>query len=122
MTESSRWIAFSAALLAVAAVILSAMGSHVIELRDLQGAWEAATRMHLFNAAGLLGLAALNSRHQSRLLTWGAWAIVLGTLLFAGSIYLHVVTGYKISNMAPVGGVLMMLGWLLAAIGLVWKS
>ena len=122
MSEASRWIAFSAALLALAGVMLSAMGSHVIEMGGLQGAWEAATGMHLFNAAGLLGLAALNSRHRSKLLTLGAWVILLGTLLFAGSIYLHVITGYKITNMAPTGGILMMSGWLLAAIGMVWKT
>ena len=122
MNETSRWIAFTAALLALFAVMLSAMGSHVIEMGELRGAWEAATGMHLFNAAGLLGLAALNSRHRSRLLTWGAWVIVVGTLLFAGSIYVHVITGYKATNMAPTGGILMMSGWLMAALGLVWKT
>jgi uncharacterized membrane protein YgdD (TMEM256/DUF423 family) len=122
VSDRARWVAFSGALLALLAVILGAMGSHVIGASGLVDAWEAANRMHLFNAAGLLGLAALLARHDSRLLLWGAWALVLGTLLFAGSIYLHVITGYKITNMAPAGGVLMMLGWLLAAIGLVWKS
>lgn len=121
MTDSSRWIAFTAALLALTGVMLSALGSHAIELGQLQGAWKAATGMHLFNAAGLLGLAALNLSHRSKLLAWGAWVIVLGTLLFAGSIYLHVIGGVKATNMAPVGGMLMMTGWLLAALALVWK-
>lgn len=122
MNEASRWIAFIAAVLALLVVVLGALGSHAIDMGGLDGAWNAAIRMHLFNAAGLLGLAALNLYHRSRLLSWGAWVIVLGTLLFAGSIYLHVLTGYKISNMAPAGGMLMMIGWLLSALALVWKK
>lgn len=121
MNEASRWIAFIAAVLALLVVVLGALGSHAIDMGGLDGAWNAAIRMHLFNAAGLLGLAALNVHHRSVLLVWGAWVIVFGTLLFAGSIYLHVMTGYQITNMAPVGGTLMMLGWLLAALALVWK-
>lgn len=121
MSGPSRWIAFTGALLALTGVMLSAIGSHAIEPGSAQGAWGSATGMHLFNAAGLLGLAALNSRHRSRTLAWGAWVIVLGTLLFAGSIYVDVISGLKVTNMAPVGGVLMMSGWLLAALGLVWK-
>ncbi|MCW8926195.1 MAG: DUF423 domain-containing protein [Xanthomonadales bacterium] len=121
MNEASRWIAFIAAVLALLVVVLGALGSHAIDIGGLDGAWNAAIRMHLFNAAGLLGLAALNVHHRSVLLVWGAWVIVSGTLLFAGSIYLHVMTGYQIINMAPVGGTLMMLGWLLAVLALVWK-
>lgn len=122
MNRCTRMIAFVAACLSLLAVILGALGSHLVEMNGLQQTWDAATRMHFFNAVGLLGLAALYARHESASLKWGAWIIVGGTLLFAGSIYLHVITGLKISNAAPTGGVLMMLGWLLAALGLIRKS
>lgn len=116
MSRCARVIATVAACLSLLAVILGALGSHLLDMNGLRETWDTALRMHLFNAAGLLGVAALYSRHESALLKWGAWSIVLGTLLFAGSLYLHVITGLKVSNMAPAGGLLMMLGWLLAAL------
>ena len=122
MNRCARMIAFVAACLCLLAVILGALGSHLVEMNGLQETWDTGIRMHLFNAVGVLGLAALYSRRDTALLKWGAWIIVLGTLLFAGSIYLHVITGMKISNMAPAGGTLMMLGWLLAAVGLIRKA
>jgi uncharacterized membrane protein YgdD (TMEM256/DUF423 family) len=116
VSRCARAIAFAAAFLSLLAVILGALGSHLVDMNGLQETWGTAIRLHFFNAAGLLGLAALYSRHEFAPLKWGAWIIVLGTLLFAGSIYLHVITGLKISNMAPTGGILMMFGWLLAAL------
>jgi len=59
----------------------------------------------------LLALAALLSHQQSRILQWGAWSIVSGTVIFCGSIYLHITSGQLFPGVAPVGGLLMMAGW-----------
>jgi uncharacterized membrane protein YgdD (TMEM256/DUF423 family) len=91
-------------------------------MNGLQDTWKTASNIHLFSAAALFGLAALLARLESRLLNWGAWFVVVGTIVFCGSIYLHVITGSKAGNLAPTGGFLMMTGWLLAAIGFSRKS
>ena len=91
-------------------------------MNGLQDTWKTASNIHLFSAAALFGLAALLARSESRLLSWGAWFVVVGTVVFCGSIYLHVITGNKVSNLAPSGGFLMMAGWLLVAIGFLRKS
>jgi len=116
MNMSTRALALAGALLSLTAVILAAMGSHLIDMKGMQGIWHTASIIHLFNAVALLALAALLANMSSRLLIWGAWLIVLGTLAFCGSIYIHVVTGHQISNLAPSGGMLMMAGWFLVVV------
>ena len=47
---------------------------------------------------------------------FGLLGIALGTLLFSGSLVLGALLGIS-TGMAPFGGILMILGWLLHAIG-----
>lgn len=122
MNTCARLVALTAALLSLSAIVLAALGSHAIAMNGLQNSWHTASIIHMFNAAGLLGLAALLANFKSRLLSAGTWLIVLGTLIFCGSIYLHVITGYTISGVTPLGGMVMMAGWLLAALAFVRKS
>jgi len=109
-------------ILALTAVILAAMGSHLIDMNGMQSTWEIAVNMHLFSAAALVGMAALMAIFESKLLRWGTWAIILGTIIFCGSIYLHVITGHMLRAVTPLGGMLMMLGWLLAALAFLRKT
>ena len=52
-----------------------------------------------------------------RRLAWlGLLCIALGTLLFSGSLVLGAMYGIS-TGAAPFGGILMILGWLLHAIG-----
>ena len=122
MSTAARGIALAATLLALSAVILAAMGSHLFEMNGLQGLWQTASNLHLFNAAGLMGLAALLARYDSAPLKWGGWLVVLGTVVFCGSIYLHVITGRIVPSVTPSGGLLMMAGWLLSAFAFLRRS
>lgn len=109
-------------IMALTAVILAAMGSHLIEMNGMQATWDIAINLHLFSAAALVGLAAWLTIFDSKLLRWGTWAIIFGTVVFCGSIYLHVITGHMLRAVTPFGGLLMMLGWLLAALSFLRKT
>lgn len=122
MSTPVRFIALAATLLSLSGIILAAMGSHLFDMNGMQGIWQIASNIHLFSAAGLLGLAALLARHESRWLMWGACLVVLGSVVFCGSIYLHVITGHTIPGVTPSGGLLMMTGWLLTALAFVRKT
>ena len=122
MNASARAVALAGAMLALSAVILAAMGSHLFDINDLQGSWQIASNIHLFNSAALLGLAALLVKPVFPSLRWGAWLIVLGTVIFCGSIYLHIITGRMMSGVTPSGGLLMMMGWLLVIVAFLRKS
>lgn len=122
MSTAARAIALAGALLALSAVILAAMGSHLVDMNGLQDIWRTASNIHLFSAAALMGLAALLTRLESTPLKWGAWLVVLGTIIFCGSIYLHVITGHTLPAVTPSGGLLMMSGWLLTVLAFLRKS
>lgn len=111
MPASTRWLPFSGAMLAAAAVALSAYASH--------GA-DVAARDQLALAAAFafghgLALAALGARVSRRLGMVALSALLLGTLLFAGSLVAAQLLGMT-TRLAPFGGMLLIAGWLLHAV------
>ena len=122
MNRSVRSVALSGAVLALSAVVLASMGAHLIRIDGLAEVWRTASIIHMFNAASLIGLAGLLAARESTVLKWGAWLIATGTILFCGSIYAHVLSGYQVPGLAPVGGLIMMVGWALAAMAFLGKS
>jgi uncharacterized membrane protein YgdD (TMEM256/DUF423 family) len=121
VSDAARFVALAAALLSLSAIVLAAMGSHMIPMNGMQASWQVASKIHLFSAATLFGLAGLLSRFPSALLNWGSWLVVLGTVVFCGNIYLHVISGYTLPKVTPLGGFIMMTGWLVVALAFVRK-
>jgi len=122
MTGSARVVALAGGILSLSVVILAALGGHLIDMRGLQDTWQTALNMHMFSAAASLGLAALLSAMPSKALLWGAWLVVSGTVIFCGSIYLHIISDYLLSGAAPAGGLLMMTGWTLVVLGFIRRA
>ncbi|NND45256.1 MAG: DUF423 domain-containing protein [Xanthomonadales bacterium] len=113
-----------AGLLGLSAVGLAAAGSHVVAGPDAGQAarvWQAANGMHLLHAAALLALAPSLVARAPLFLRLAGWAWTAGVLLFSGSLYLRVVLDLpSLRAVAPLGGLLLMAGWLsvvLAAAG-----
>ncbi len=111
-----RWLALAAALLGLTAVLLGAAGSHAIQLPDAaaEQRWSIALQIHYFQAAALLGLAALSvAMPGGRKLFWPGLLQLFGTLLFSGSLYLRAVqlNGFP-GWITPTGGVILLLGWV----------
>jgi len=114
MTDNGQRIAAAGALLAALGIALGAFGAHALKgILDAQQLdwWHNGCQYQLWNAVGLVALGALPRR-----LGLPAILIGLGTILFAGSLYAMALTGYRgLGMVTPVGGVLMIAGWLLAA-------
>ena len=72
----------------------------------------------LFGFAHGLALAAIAPRTSSRARKAGLWIVLLGTLLFAGSLAGTALLGTR-PVLAPIGGSALILGWLLVALGFV---
>ncbi len=62
-----------------------------------------------------IALAALGRGPAGRLRALALAALLLGTLLFAGSVALHALAGLPVAA-APFGGGLLIVGWLLLAV------
>lgn len=81
-----------------------------------------ALRYNLLHAAliAAIGVVLLRPgvRHGAALVRAG-WCLIAGTVLFSFSIYLSAVSGVTVvTRVAPVGGLLLMAGWL----GLAWTG
>lgn len=100
------------ALLAFLGVALGAFGAHA--LTDILSpgqleTYQTAVRYQMFHALGLLALGALPARSQ-RATPWLFW----GSVIFSGSLYALVFSGVSLLGaVAPVGGVLQLIGWAL---------
>jgi len=112
---SNRFALLSGSLLAALGVSLGAFAAH--GLRGVLGPvelgwWSTAVDYQMWHALGLIGLGA--SRNAR--LTMPAVVLAAGTVVFAASLYLMALTGARwLGMITPVGGVLMVAGWLLAA-------
>lgn len=100
------------AVLAFLAVALGAFGAH--GLKDLVSperlaTFETAVRYQMYHALALLLIAVLPQE-----LGRAALPLFWGVLIFSGSLYLLVATGFAwFGAVAPIGGGLMLLGWAL---------
>ncbi len=116
-----------AALGGLASVAMGAMAAHafasLLEPRAL--GWIAiGARVGGWNAAALLGVAALMAARPGRWLAPAAAALALGILLFSGSLYgLALTNARAFAYVTPFGGVALLIGWgLLVAYGIVEKG
>ena len=120
-----RGIALVAALSGLLAVVLAATGSHILpqDGADAQKLWATALQIHMFHTVALLGIAALIQPGSPPLMPWSGIAMMLGLLLFSGSLYLRASDFVSVPGLlAPLGGLLLMAAWLVLIATLIRKS
>lgn len=104
------------------AVILAAMGAHAIPgMEDPTNyrAWQSASTIHLIHSVLLLVIGIRLQRQPSRSLSIGAVLLMLGIVLFSGSIYARVAFELERTfNLAPSGGLILMIAWVVTTVGL----
>jgi uncharacterized membrane protein YgdD (TMEM256/DUF423 family) len=120
--SSGRFAIVTGALLAGVAVAAGAFGAH--GLKDMLAAagqaenWETACRYALVHALGLIltGLVARLPAARAGLAAAAAICLLGGTLVFSGFLAALALTGIKILGaIVPIGGVLLIAGWVLLA-------
>lgn len=110
----SKFAYTSGALLGLLGVILGAMAAHALEKTltpDLLDSFETAVRFQMYHALLLILLGVVLEKHNNKALTIASYAILIGTLLFSGSIYLLVLTPIKLGIVTPIGGTVLIFGW-----------
>jgi uncharacterized membrane protein YgdD (TMEM256/DUF423 family) len=117
------------ALLGFVGVALGSFGAHGLEkalaARGLDAEqvaerlhnWDVAVRYQMVHALVLLIVGLLAARSASRILVASGIALLAGTTVFSGCLYAYVLTGQRVlALIVPIGGGLMLLGWLLLAV------
>jgi len=117
----NRTIFLTGIVLGVLAIILGAFGAHAIENcidTKAKATFETGVKYQMYHALFLLVLGTMSSISEAKK-RWVFYLIVMGILLFSTSIYLlatNSLTGVNFKTIAfltPIGGFLMIIGWLL---------
>jgi uncharacterized membrane protein YgdD (TMEM256/DUF423 family) len=104
------------------AVALGAFGAHGLQARLAEvadgakrlGWWQTAAHYHLLHALGLGLVAFVVARVPAA--RFAGMAFVLGTLLFAGSLYAMALGGPRwLGAVTPLGGLSLLAGWAILA-------
>jgi uncharacterized membrane protein YgdD (TMEM256/DUF423 family) len=119
--NSSRTLAIAGLLLALATAC-GAFGAHALKTHlapDRLQLWETAVRYHFFQALGLLGVGLALRSVDAAMLRNAAALIVVGIVLFSGSLYALSLGGPRVLGaLTPLGGLAWIAGWLLFAYAL----
>ncbi|MCF7978244.1 MAG: DUF423 domain-containing protein [Chromatiaceae bacterium] len=116
----TRLLATIGALFGLGAVILGAFGAHALEGRvtpERAEVWTTAAHYLGWQGTALLALAALTWSANTpaaalRLLGIAGWLLVIGTLIFSGSLFVLVLSGIGVFGaITPIGGLLLVAGW-----------
>ena len=121
----ARACTLAGALLMFAGLILGALGTHYVAHRvspERLASWETAVLYQLLHGLGLLLLGVIaRATRLTTALRWAARMMLAGVLLFSGSIYLAAAGIEHATRVAPTGGTMLMIAWLLVA-GHAWTA
>lgn len=110
------WIG-TGALAGFLAVALSAVAAHGLEALGPArlGMFRSGVQMQGWHALALLACG-LWAPRGGRLADLAGAAFLIGLLLFCGAVYVLALTNVSLGLLAPTGGTLMMIGWLLLGV------
>ncbi len=114
--DAGRWILLAAALLGFLGVAFGALGSHALSsiLTDKSmHQYEIGVRYHFLHALALFGIGLLaNQLGEGRWFNLAAQLMLVGVVLFSGSLYLLAISELRwLAYLTPVGGLLLLGGW-----------
>lgn len=116
----------STSALGLLAVVLGASGAHALKplLSELgtEHAFELANRYQFYHTLALVGIGILMNFFPGKLLRYASLCLLIGTVLFSGSLYM--LSLYKLGMfgpVTPVGGVFLIVGWALMFVGILKK-
>lgn len=123
MPQKTLFVA--AALLGFLGVVLGAFGSHALKERlapSMLAIFEVGVRYQMYHALAAVAAALAMGSFTNGFMLGSGWLFVVGTLVFSGSLYLLALTEIKTWGMVtPLGGLLLLGGWLSMLIG-AWRS
>lgn len=89
--------------------------------------FRTGVRYHMWHAIAMFGTGLIMLRDKSRLLSAAAWCFAGGIVLFSGALYVLVICGPKAGGItwglvAPIGGTLQLIAWLMLTVGIARSS
>lgn len=111
----ARLFLILAAVFGGTGVALGALGAHGLKNRlspELLEIFRTAVHYQQIHALALLGVGILALHHASRWVSLSGGLFSLGILGFSGTLYLRTLLDLNLGPMTPLGGLILMAGWL----------
>ena len=108
---------------ALLVVLIGAFGAHALKARltvENMAVFQTGVQYHFYHAVGLilLGLIALQIP-ITPYLRWSGWLMLVGIILFSGSLYALSITNIRwLGMITPFGGMTFIIAWLMLTIGI----
>lgn len=124
MTSSSKLFFLLGGVSALVAVLLGAFGAHGLKKTltpELMAIYQTAVDYHFYHALGLLMVALLSTHLPASIwLKWSGWLMLIGIVVFSGSLYALSISGVRwLGAITPIGGTAFIGAWLLLLIAVV---
>jgi uncharacterized membrane protein YgdD (TMEM256/DUF423 family) len=99
-------------------VLFGAFGAHALKARlsvEMLAAYQTGVHYHLFHALGLLAAGLLATQLPGSVyLKWSGWMMLVGIILFSGSLYILSISGLRwLGMVTPIGGMSFIAAWIL---------
>ncbi|MCP3781130.1 MULTISPECIES: DUF423 domain-containing protein [Paenibacillus] len=106
------------------AVALGAFGAHALKKRlsaDMLSIFQTGIQYQIAHGLGLLLLGVLaDSLVHSSLIVTAGWVMLVGILLFSGSLYALSISGVrKLGAITPIGGLAFLASWVIVIVAVV---
>ena len=108
-------------------VMIGAFGAHA--LKDLLtqtnrlDTFETAVKYQFYHALALILLGLLMVKETNKFYTYSGYGFIAGIIIFSGSLYILSLTGTtKWGAVTPFGGLALIIGWIMMAIGIAKSS
>lgn len=104
-------------------VMIGAFGAHALKnLLETSGrmeTFETAVKYQFYHALALILLGLLIAKNEQNYYQYSGYSFLIGTFIFSGSLYILCLSGItKFGMITPIGGVLMIAGWIFMLIGI----
>ncbi len=118
----SKNILTTAAMLGALGVMIGAFGAHglkpLLEEYGRLDTFETAVKYHFYHALAILALGILAQKTPNKYLRYSYFLFLGGVVIFSGSLYVLCLTNIGILGaITPIGGVLLIAGWVSLALG-----
>jgi len=119
-----KTLLLAGALLGGLGVAIGAFGAHALRAALTASGrtetFETAVKYQFYHALALLAIGIIYAAFPSRVLLNAGYCMLAGVLVFSGSLYILCLTGIRwLGAITPIGGVLMIAGWVLLLYGVI---
>jgi uncharacterized membrane protein YgdD (TMEM256/DUF423 family) len=123
MSPTAKLFLILGGINAVLVVMLGAFGAHGLKVKltaEMLAVYQTGVHYHLFHALGLLAVGLVATQiADSVWLKWSGWLMLVGIILFSGSLYVLSVSGLRwLGMVTPFGGLAFIAAWIVFVIAI----